>query len=94
MQLSDSSLEKRSMALLWSFFVVFFTAYILAFLQALLGVTTVTDGMFTGFLVWAGFVATTQLSQVIWNGMSFRLFLLETSCRLVTLVSMGGILGA
>lgn len=94
MQLSDSTLEKKSLSLLWSFFTAFITAYTLSLLLSLLGVTTVSDGMFVGFLIWIGFVATTQFSQVIWGGSSVKLFLLETGCRLLILLAMGGILGA
>ena len=93
MQLSDSSLEKRSMAVFSSCITAFISSYSLALLLSLLGVTTVLDGMFVGFLIWVGFVATTQFSRVVWGNVSFKLFLLETGCRLFTLVAMGGLLG-
>jgi hypothetical protein len=50
--------------------------------------------MFVGFLAWIGFVATTQISEVIWGEAPFKLFLLETGCKLLILLAMGGILGA
>lgn len=94
MELSDATLEKKSFAIVWSFLAAIVTAYVLAFLQMLLGVTTVSDGMFVGFLAWIGFVATTQISEVIWGEAPFKLFLLETGCKLLILLAMGGILGA
>jgi len=94
MQLSNGTMEKRVMALFWSFLVALVTAYILALLQALLAVTTVSDGMFVGFLAWIGFVATTQISQVIWSRAPLKLYLLETGCKLLIFLAMGGILGA
>jgi hypothetical protein len=79
---------------LWHFIVALVTAYVLAFFEAFLGVTTVSDGMFVAFLAWGGFVATTQLSAVIWGKMPFKRFLIHTGCQLLTFLSMGGIIGA
>jgi hypothetical protein len=50
--------------------------------------------MFVGFLVWLGFVTTTQLSPVVWSKTPFKLYLLDTGCKLLTFLAMGGILGA
>jgi hypothetical protein len=84
----------RRFANLWTILVAFVTAYILAFFEAFLGVTTVTDGMFVGFLVWVGFIATTQISAVIWGKMTLKRFMVHTGCQLLTFLSMGGIIGA
>ena len=81
-------------AFLWSCVVVAITAYILGFFEVFLGVTTVSDGMFVGFLVWFGFVATTQISAVVWGKMGFKKFLIHTGCELITFLAMGGIIGA
>jgi hypothetical protein len=87
--------EKHSSAsLFYGFIVSLVIAYFLAFFEAYLGVTTVTDGMFVGFCVWLGFVATTQISGVIWAQRSFQLFLLDTSCKLLSFLAMSGLIGA
>ncbi len=80
--------------LFYAFIVSLVIAYFLAFFEAYLGVTTVTDGMFIGFCLWLGFVATTQISCVIWCKESFRLFLLDTGCKLLSFLVMGGVIGA
>ncbi len=69
-------------------------AYFLAFFEAYLGVTTVTDGMFVGFCIWLGFVATTQISSVIWGRAPFKLFLVDTGCKLLSFLVMSGVIGA
>lgn len=94
MQLSNASKELRMISLFWSCLVALVTAYALAFLEALLVVTTVSDGMFVGFLAWLGFVTTTQISQVIWAKTPLKLYLLDTGCKLLIFLAMGGLLGA
>lgn len=69
-------------------------AYFLALAEGYLGVTTVTDGMFVGFCAWLGFVATTQISSVIWCKAPFQLFLLDTGCKLLSFLVMSGVIGA
>ena len=86
--------KPKKSAWLWNVLVAFATAYVLAFFETFLGVTTVTDGMFVAFVAWAGFVATTQISAVIWGKMTFRRFIIHTGCQLLTFLSMGGIIGA
>ncbi|MGB7977548.1 MAG: DUF1761 domain-containing protein [Chlamydiales bacterium] len=69
-------------------------AYFLAFFETYLSVTTVTDGMFVGFCFWLGFVATTQISQVLWSKSPLRLFFLNTGCKLLSFLVMSGVIGA
>lgn len=69
-------------------------AFFLAFFETYLGVTTVTDGMFVGFLCWLGFVATTQIGSVLWCKGPWNLFLVNTGCKLLSFIVMGGLLGA
>lgn len=78
----------------YTFIVSLVIAYFLAFFEGYLGVLTVTDGMFVGFCIWLGFVATTQISSVIWCRAPFRLFLLDTACKLLSFLVMSGVIGA
>jgi hypothetical protein len=84
----------NKMSLLYGFIASLVIAYFLAFFEASLGVTTVTDGMFVGFCMWLGFVATTQISSVIWGRTPFELFALDTGYKLLTFLVMGGVIGA
>lgn len=86
--------EHNKMAMLYAFIVSLVIAYFLAFFEAYMGVTTVTDGMFVGFCAWLGFVATTQISAVIWCKCTFKGFLLDTGCKLLSFLVMSGVIGA
>jgi len=91
----DISMTKNmKKPMLFGFIASLVTAYFLAFFEMYLGVATVTDGMFVGFFAWLGFVATTQISGVIWCNRSFPLFLIDTGCKLLSYLVMSGILGA
>ena len=78
----------------YAFLVSLLIAYFLAFFEAYLGVTSVTDGMFVGFCFWLGFVATTQISSVIWCREPVRVFFLDTGCKLLSFLVMSGVIGA
>jgi hypothetical protein len=75
----------------YSFIMSFVMAYILAFFEKHLAVSAM-GGLLTGFLIWLGFVATVQISSVIWCKKPMNLFLINTGRHLVGLVVMGGIL--
>ncbi len=81
---------KTSMA--YSFIVTLVTAFVLSGFIARGGV--VTDGMYMGFILWIGFVATTQISPVIWADRPVKMFLLSTGCKLVQYLVMGGFLAS
>ncbi len=90
----EKKVEHRKFALLWSLIASLIAAYILGFFEVFLGVTTVSDGMFVGFLVWFGFIATTLVSRVVWSKQPFKLFMIDGGYRLLGYLVMGGILGA
>lgn len=90
----DSHAKPHSLAPLFSFVSSLIMAFFLAFFEGYLGVTTVTDGVFIGFCIWLGFVAPTQIAAVIWLRQPLSLFFIHTGFRLLSLMVMGGILGA
>ena len=92
--MKESELQKNKINFLWSFVVGLIIAYFLAFFEASLEITTVSDGMFVGFCFWLGFVATTQIGSVIWCKTPFRFFLINTGCKLLSFLVMGGVIGA
>ena len=51
-------------------------------------------GAKVGTLIWFGFLATSMLSKVLWEGKPFALYAINTLHYLVVLVIMGSILGA
>ena len=90
----EADAKKDQLLFVWSGLVALVIAYFLAFFEAYLGVTTVSDGMFVGFCIWLGFVATTQISTVIWGRQPMALFLINTGAKLLSFLVMGGIIGA
>lgn len=92
---SEGEMKKgRGISVFYGFITSLVIAFFLAFFEGYLGVTTVSDGMFVGFCLWLGFVATTQVSLVIWANQPFSLFLLDTGYKLLSFLVMGGIIGA
>lgn len=91
---SKESPKPCKCAFWWNCLVILITAAVLGFFEAFLGVTTVSDGMFVGFLAWLGFVTTTQIYAVIWGKMHFKHFLVHSLCQLLSFLVMGGIIGA
>jgi hypothetical protein len=92
--MKEAEMKKNKLNVLWGFLVALVIAYFLAFFEGYLGVTTVSDGMFVGFCLWLGFVATAQITGVIWGKMPFRLFCIDTGAKLLSLLVMGGVIGA
>jgi len=76
------------------FILSFVIAYFLAFFDASLQVTSVVDAMFSSFCIWLGFVLPTQLFSVLCRRTSGSLFWIETGYMLLSLLVMGGIIGA
>ncbi len=66
--------------------------YVLAHFVDYTGSITFTQGMVTGLWIWLGFLATTMLGTVLWEGKSFNLYLINTIYYLVLLMLAGGIL--
>lgn len=86
--------KHNKLAPIYGLIVSLVIAYFLAFFEAYMGVTTVTDSMFVGFCAWLGFVATTQIAAVIWHDRPFKGFLLDTGYKLLSFLVMSGVIGA
>ena len=93
-EMKEKDIKFSIKPVLWNFIVSLLIAYFLSFFEGHLGITTVTDGMFVGFLIWLGFVATTQISSVLWCKMPLKLFAIDTGYKLLSLLVMSGIIGA
>lgn len=68
------------------------TSYVLAHFIHFAEATTVVQGITAGFWLWLGFIATTTLSSVIWEGKPVKLYILNNAYSLVSLIVMGAIL--
>ncbi|MGA8034368.1 MAG: DUF1761 domain-containing protein [Candidatus Acidiferrales bacterium] len=77
-----------------SFLASILTAFILALFFRWLGVITVQAGMLVAFHVWLGFVATVQLTGVLFMKQSLKLYAINTGYQLICYLAMGAILAA
>jgi len=92
-KINESKTHGR-LSIVYAFIVSLVIAYFLAYFEAYLGVTTVIDGMYVGFCLWLGFVATTQISAVIWCETPFKLFSIDSGFKLLSFLVMSGVIGA
>ncbi len=93
--LKTTELKKtRWVRFFWNFIVGLIISYFIAFFEAYLSVTTVSDGMFIGFCLWLGFVVTTLLSPAVWARRSMVLFFIESGAKLLAYLVMSGMIGA
>jgi hypothetical protein len=66
--------------------------YVLSIFIDWTGSGTFGEGIVLGFWAWLGFMATTNISHVIWRGMQLKEFCIHTSYSLIALAISGGIL--
>lgn len=91
---APGKVAKKKVQLIWNFILGLVIAYFIAFFQAHLGVTTVSDGVFVGFCFWIGLVAPTLLSPAVWGRKDIVLFFIEGGAKLLSLLVMSGMIGA
>lgn len=68
------------------------TAYVLAHFVKFTGAETGKSGALAGFWLWLGFVATTNLSTVLFEARPVGLYLINNGYHLVGLLGMGALL--
>ncbi len=66
--------------------------YVLAVLVNTMQVLTLAEGLQLGGLLWLGFVATVQMTEVIFGGKKWMLFVINTGYQLATILAMSTIL--
>ena len=67
-------------------------SYILAHFVKYTQAATIAEGITAGVWLWLGFIATVQLSMVLWEGKPVKLYLINIAYYLVALSVMGAIL--
>jgi len=75
-----------------SFFMAFVLSHALVFAKAYLHEEGISAGLQTGFWNWLGFIVPVSLTSVLWEGKSWKLWLLNNGYNLVTLCAMGVLL--
>lgn len=81
-----------ALAFVGSLVMSYVLAHALIFASVYLNVTGVASGLMAGFWNWLGFVAPVTLGGVLWEGKPWKLWALNNSYHLATLLLMGVIL--
>lgn len=91
--LSSKENKKKGMnsTYVYSFLSMLVMSYILAWFIGL-GPVTVSMGVLKSFLLWLGFIATTQIDMILWEKKPGKLYVLKTAQDLAALLVMGLIL--
>jgi hypothetical protein len=63
-------------------------SYVIAHFVDLVGATELADGLALGFWAWLGYVMTVQIHAVLWDGRSWKFFLINTLCSLVSIIAV------
>ncbi|MBI4132648.1 MAG: DUF1761 domain-containing protein [Candidatus Sungbacteria bacterium] len=100
MGFTDESMKAMKMTPLSSMIGGFITSLVMSYVLAhalifaarYLGTTGISAGLMAGFWNWLGFVATVTLGAVLWEGKSWKLWLLNNGYWLLSLLGMGVIL--
>ena len=75
-----------------SFVASLITAYVIATLVNSMLVSSLSDGLALGTVLWLGFVATTMVTGVLFQKMPWALFLINSGCQLASILAMSAIL--
>ena len=97
MKIDDKKIkEAKQKGMGKTYFLAFLTtlvmSYVLAHFVDYVEAKTIADGVILGFWIWIGFLATTQIGSVFWEGKPVKLYLINTSHYLVALAVMAAIL--
>lgn len=86
------------MAMIGGLVIALLMAYVLSytvtFVQAYTGTNGLLAGAEVGFWTWLGFLVPATSGVYLWEGKSFKLWILNAGYYLVSLLAMGAILGA
>ena len=96
MEFTEDSMKDMKMtpmmATVLQFVVSLFMAYVLSHVmilsQAFYGYSPVTTALSTAFFLWLGFIAPITLGVVLWEGKSWKLWFINASNYLVTVILM------
>lgn len=96
--MTDKKIEeakKRGMIkiMFMAFIATIITSIVLANIIKFMRVSDLSGGLFAGFLIWLGFIATNNLNSVLWENKPFKLYYINTGHHLVSMLVMGAILG-
>jgi hypothetical protein len=77
-----------------TFIYLLIMAFVLSLFISFAEAATMAESLEVAFWLWLGFIATTTLSTVLWEGKSFKLYLLHNAHNLVSLLIMAAVMAA
>lgn len=90
--IDKKSIRKGFFSYLYSFFVALILSYFLSLLEIYMGATSFWDGVVAGFVLYLGFVFTTQIPSIIWIKNNYKIFFIDNFFYCVSFMVIGGIL--
>lgn len=91
--LHPETYRPRVGAYIGEFVIALIIAYVMAALLYLTRTEGAVEGLILAFWVWLGFIATTQISAVLWSKKTFKGFLIHDGFILLGFLLIGAILG-
>ena len=88
----DEQAQPNPMLYVWTLLAAFVEAVFVSFLLSAMGSNTIVTGLTAGFMIWLGFVATTNLVNNLFAGRGFKVWAIEAGNHLVYLFITGTIL--
>lgn len=88
----DEQTDPNPTIWVWTILAAFVEAIFVSFLITAMGSNTIITGLQAGFMIWLGFVATTNLVNNLFAGRGFKVWAIEAGNHLVFLLICGGIL--
>jgi hypothetical protein len=89
--IKKEGLRNKWLSLFFNSIIAFILAFFLSLIEVYVGANSFLDGIVTGAIIYFGFIFPIQITNVIWVKKSFKLFFLENSCTLLSLMTMGGV---
>ena len=88
----DEVAQPNPMLYVWTLLAAFVEAVFVSFLLNTMGSNTIASGLTAGFMIWLGFVATTNLVNNLFAERGFKVWAIEAGNHLVYLLLTGAIL--
>lgn len=89
---TEKAKNKMGKLYLLSFIATILTSYMLAILIKTIPALTLLEGVQLAAMIWLGFIAPIQFTEVVFGGKPFTLYLINTGYQLASMLVMGGIL--
>lgn len=84
--------NKMIMPMIGSFVLALVMANVLGYLIKIMGLTEILDSMMLAFILWLGFVATTNGINILYQGKNPKLFFIDSGFQLVIMICFAFIL--